>query len=251
MKPKKRSEIKLKELINFESFDYDTSLFEVSSSLTSNCMANSTISKQNFSSNVLPIDIHYSIDTLMKPFGIPLKTQSHTLRISNNEKEKSPNKALNVYHDDEDDFGSHDFGGGFDDDEVEGRPVLLGDNINLSEPVPREDPKEVLLDLTNFQKMKLIDAPMKAEKLKIGYAKTSTKVDVKLLKDDILHEIEAKEQKYSFSDVVGGVRASESKTPANVSIPYCFICLLHLANENGLEIKGREDLSDLSIAYPQ
>eukprot|EP01080_Neovahlkampfia_damariscottae_P009965 gene9965-2284_t len=247
-KPKKRSEIKLKELINFESFDYDSSLFEVSSSVSSNCMANSTLSKQNSTTNILPVDVHYSIETLMKPFGIPLKTEAHTLRVSSKNDDKSPKKNLNIYEDD--DFGSHDYGG-FDDDEVEGRPLLLGENLVGTEETLKEDPKEVLLDLTNFEKMKLVDAPQKAEKLKIGYAKTSTKVDVKLLKDDILHEIKAKENKYQFSDVVGGVRTSESKTPANVSIPYCFICLLHLANENGLEINGKEDLSDLSIAYPQ
>ncbi len=33
----------------------------------------------------------------------------------------------------------------------------------------------------------------------------------------------------------------------DVSIPYCFICLLHLCNENGLELKQSEGLGDFNI----
>jgi condensin complex subunit 2 len=244
-KNKKRSEMKLKELINFESFDYDESAFESSSSLSSNCMASSTITKQNATSNVLPVDMHYSMDNLMKPFGIPLKTDTHAARITNVEKSQTQTASHNVQDEDDDDnegFGG--FGGG--DDFVEG--ILI--DTTVSNEI-KEDPREVLLDLTNIDTMKLIDAPKKAEKMKIGYAKTSSKIDVKILKDDIFSEINTKKNSYKFSNVIDSVRKSESKTPSNVSIPYCFICLLHLANENGLEISGKEDLSDLSIVFPQ
>lgn len=36
----------------------------------------------------------------------------------------------------------------------------------------------------------------------------------------------------------------------DVSVAYCFICLLHLANEKGLQVKGTDDLSDLTVFKP-
>ena len=32
-----------------------------------------------------------------------------------------------------------------------------------------------------------------------------------------------------------------------LSVPFCFICLLHLANEKNLSITGTADLSDLRV----
>jgi condensin complex subunit 2 len=37
------------------------------------------------------------------------------------------------------------------------------------------------------------------------------------------------------------------KVPSNVTVSFYFICMLHLANEKGLELKGQEDLSDFQI----
>ncbi len=37
------------------------------------------------------------------------------------------------------------------------------------------------------------------------------------------------------------------QTMADISTSYCFICLLHLANEKGLEIANEEGLTDLNI----
>lgn len=36
----------------------------------------------------------------------------------------------------------------------------------------------------------------------------------------------------------------------DVSVAYCFICLLHLANEKGLAIESQDDLADLSVRHP-
>jgi len=37
------------------------------------------------------------------------------------------------------------------------------------------------------------------------------------------------------------------KTLADISTSFCFICLLHLANEKGLKIEGSNTLDELSI----
>jgi hypothetical protein len=48
----------------------------------------------------------------------------------------------------------------------------------------------------------------------------------------------------SFAHVVENVAV---KVPSNVTVSFYFICMLHLANEKGLELKGQEDLSDFQI----
>ena len=44
-------------------------------------------------------------------------------------------------------------------------------------------------------------------------------------------------------------KVSEQKLP-DISIAYNFICLLHLANEKGLEITGQEDFADMHVSQP-
>ncbi|DAZ96759.1 TPA: hypothetical protein N0F65_012336 [Lagenidium giganteum] len=48
----------------------------------------------------------------------------------------------------------------------------------------------------------------------------------------------------TFENVLHGVA---DKVPSNVTMPFYFICMLHLANEKGLELVGQEDLSDFEI----
>ena len=44
-------------------------------------------------------------------------------------------------------------------------------------------------------------------------------------------------------------KVPEQKLP-DISIAYNFICLLHLANEKGLEITGQEDFADMHVSQP-
>jgi condensin complex subunit 2 len=39
----------------------------------------------------------------------------------------------------------------------------------------------------------------------------------------------------------------QEKALADISTSFCFICLLHLANEKGLKIEGNSSLDELSI----
>ncbi|KJZ76741.1 hypothetical protein HIM_04077 [Hirsutella minnesotensis 3608] len=51
-----------------------------------------------------------------------------------------------------------------------------------------------------------------------------------------------------FSDVMNGLQSVYPKTIMDdISTSYCFICLLHLANEKGLVIEKSEDLTELDI----
>ncbi|KAF9180163.1 hypothetical protein BGZ51_006417 [Haplosporangium sp. Z 767] len=55
-----------------------------------------------------------------------------------------------------------------------------------------------------------------------------------------------KEQK--FTEIIGGLsKVYPEQKLKDISVPFCFICLLHLANEKNLAIEGTENLSELVI----
>ncbi|CAO2648714.1 Nn.00g096630.m01.CDS01 [Neocucurbitaria sp. VM-36] len=102
----------------------------------------------------------------------------------------------------------------------------------------------------------------------VQYAKVAKKVDVKRLKDELWRGIGFEEIKappppdttaqdpaskavdgsLTFTDVVNNLQAVYPKQAmADISTSYCFICLLHLANEKGLVINNQEHLENLTI----
>ncbi|KAF9920653.1 hypothetical protein FBU30_009482 [Linnemannia zychae] len=57
-----------------------------------------------------------------------------------------------------------------------------------------------------------------------------------------------KEQR--FTEIIGGLgKVYPEHKLRDISVPFCFICLLHLANEKGLEIEGSENLNELTIRH--
>lgn len=88
----------------------------------------------------------------------------------------------------------------------------------------------------------------KSKPLYVNYARTAKRVDVKKLKDNLwkaltLEKGEEEEEKVhgvqKFSDIVNNLKRMYSpKTMRDISVPFCFICLLHLANEKDLSIVG-------------
>jgi len=52
----------------------------------------------------------------------------------------------------------------------------------------------------------------------------------------------------TFTDVVNNLQSVYPKQAmADISTSYCFICLLHLANEKGLVINNQENFENLTI----
>ncbi|ORX96251.1 barren [Basidiobolus meristosporus CBS 931.73] len=98
----------------------------------------------------------------------------------------------------------------------------------------------------------------------LNYAKTAKKVDVKKLKDNIWKELvtdestevpdseDLEERKVEgtqrFTDVMTNLKQvyPENKMQ-DISVSFCFICLLHLANEKNLEITSDDLSSDLIV----
>ena len=51
-----------------------------------------------------------------------------------------------------------------------------------------------------------------------------------------------------FTEVMNGLQSVYPKQAmADISTSYCFICLLHLANEKGLVINNHENFEELTI----
>ncbi|CAR28832.1 ZYRO0F12980p [Zygosaccharomyces rouxii] len=86
---------------------------------------------------------------------------------------------------------------------------------------------------------------------KVNYARVSKKVDVRKLKDNLWRAVTSlqKESKLlNFTDIareVGGNYSEEAQRELSTS--FCFICLLHLANEHGLQIESSPSYEDLII----
>ncbi|KAF2844362.1 barren [Plenodomus tracheiphilus IPT5] len=98
----------------------------------------------------------------------------------------------------------------------------------------------------------------------LQYARVAKKVDVKRLKDELWRGIGFEETPrppqpdepatkemdgtLTFTDVVNSLQTVYPKQAmADISTSYCFICLLHLANEKGLVIDNQEHFENLTI----
>ena len=99
----------------------------------------------------------------------------------------------------------------------------------------------------------LVAAPKFTNALQLNYARVAKRVDVAKLKATLWNEFvektsaSSKQQQQqpsqqrpnTFSNLINNLSKSyPSEALADVSVPYCFICLLHLANEKNLEIKS-------------
>lgn len=123
---------------------------------------------------------------------------------------------------------------------------------------------------------------------RVTYSRTSKKVDVRKLKNNIwksisnrlhvlkdeedghvdtMHEEQAQEKQdtslrstsaqpenfdLNFTDVAHDIVSMYSSgTRKDLSTSFCFICLLHLANEYGFDINEKNDYTDLQIHFPE
>ncbi|KAG0168627.1 hypothetical protein DFQ28_004608 [Apophysomyces sp. BC1034] len=103
----------------------------------------------------------------------------------------------------------------------------------------------------------------KVKPLYVNYARTAKRVDVKKLKDNIwkaltlskkdsastttteLESLEFVQGERRFTDVVQEIKKMyPSKVVKDISVPFCFICLLHLANEKNLTISSFQGNND-------
>ena len=97
-------------------------------------------------------------------------------------------------------------------------------------------------------------------------------VDVRVLKEDLwssLHKLEpgaasspdadepaeSSRSELSFQQVIANMDVASSSSDdrqqqGEVSVQLCFICMLHLANEHGLQITGVPSLDSMTVVLP-
>lgn len=171
---------------------------------------------------------------------MPAHIQKEIAEKENNEETIQDNEQLEI------------FGGGFDDD----FGVQNNHSLNTSHGgfIPQFSSQD-----------HLISTPQQVSHLNINYAKTAKFVDVKALKNKIWNSLSVdvdnppntKNQKpkkkmiqdSQFSSLITSLNPEDSSHEEPISIPYAFICLLHLANEKGLDIN--QEKNDLHILPPK
>lgn len=68
--------------------------------------------------------------------------------------------------------------------------------------------------------------------------------------DSETHTEDESTKELKFSDIIQGISKMYSDdTLKDISTSFCFICLLHLANEHGLQITHTENYNDLIVNY--
>ncbi|KAK9247686.1 condensin complex subunit 2/barren [Lipomyces tetrasporus] len=142
---------------------------------------------------------------------------------------------------------------------------------NLTTIIRREEAQEEF----EFGSQLVLNGGRKFKTDYVNYARVAKKVDVKKLKDNLWTTLDYdrstapekaaeasasrsassmrpdpiyEEKPKFFSEIVGGLKEMyPAKAMADISTSFCFICLLHLANEKGLEIQSNSDFRDLAI----
>ncbi|CAN1843555.1 Condensin complex subunit 2, partial [Linum perenne] len=172
----------------------------------------------------LPEDCHYQPEDLVKLFLLPNVMVKESGQQFDDYEEAQPSW---------DDDGDDAFGGQFED-------------INMQSDV--DNPNA------------LVSQPRQVAKIEVNYDKRSKQVDVQRLKETLWRHIQEspetsvqeEEAAVSFKGLLASF-PSECNAAASIndiSPHLCFICLLHLANEHGLSIRGRSSLDDLEIHLP-
>jgi condensin complex subunit 2 len=209
------------------------------------------INKHSKEENLLPLDTGMGVEQLTQLFLRPDMAMYGAAR---------PGPSQNVgFHPSTDSWYENDggsFGGG---DENDGPGFDFGgDDDNENHVTFAEDDAGTCLpELKGVRKV---------EKVSVGYATVAKKVDVKRLKKELWLELEShfgrdedssaedddedrlmdSSQRTSFQAVVRNMESCKSQ--ADVSLPFYFICILHLANEKGLRFEST-GLGDFEI-YP-
>ena len=180
---------------------------------------------------LLPADLRYSSSQLVRLFLKPqMGPASSSGPAQPAEYAYEPNASVDY---DDDDAGGADFGGG---------DVFGGWDEPAANNAASADGSLVL-------------APRRVEQIRVNYSRSAKVVDVRALKTTLWDGLERSSTKQSAAGSVSFASLLESVTPEcgagaleDVSVHMCFICVLHLANEHGLAIKGVPSLDVLHVS---
>jgi condensin complex subunit 2 len=121
-----------------------------------------------------------------------------------------------------------------------------GDDDNFATNFYKEEKTQVKDQLVDTIKMSSNNNPSDNP---IGFARRAKRVDLKELKDALWKEQQSSESN-AFSSIIANLKSLSIDTQKDLSVPFCFICILHLANENNLSIK-KDSADDLLLVKEQ
>jgi len=228
----------------------------------------------NENANRLPEDIQYNSVRLTNLFMKPqtsilyfpkkdiLSTPNHSKPLTDEnffadqynqhqENDRMSTSMRQAELEDLDDFGNDDDFGGIDfNDALEGGGLLNGADSDKAGGMAGST--------------QLITGGRKVRPEYVNFSRMAKRVDVKLLKDNLWNSLKPKNQSEipqpkeesqspspdvkTFGEVVttvGKLYGQDEKK--DLSTSFCFICLLHLANEHGFDIAPNEAHDDLAI----
>jgi len=189
---------------------------------------------------VLPTDVRVTLAHLRTLFLVKKTVTAATTR-GGGSSEDEQFEASSSAHFDAEAGGYFDDGGDDDDDAAFG-----GYDANRFELPP--DDRADSFESADDGPPKLLACDRVVENVNISFATHAKRVDVRHLKTSMWRDIEArKTDGFSFADVVQSV--ADSKRQSDVTMPFYFICLLHLCNEKTLALtpNGSSDISDFGI----
>ncbi|CAM9416184.1 unnamed protein product [Chrysoparadoxa australica] len=158
--------------------------------------------------------------------------------------------------------------GGYDDDDVDDDG--MGFNFAAAQGGDHGLTTGLASDgavVDDWQGAGLLKPVRHVEKIQVNYATKAKKVDVRRLKKDMWKKIDytqatggevneegpkqtkgcGGEEAMTFQEMVTDVNRTQGQEQDAVTLPFYFICVLHLANEKGLKLEGREDLGMLIL----
>ncbi|KAJ7520141.1 hypothetical protein O6H91_20G068600 [Diphasiastrum complanatum] len=214
-----------------KAVEQNMSFFDAPPDLRTNLLPQS----KHYPSTLLPVDHHYQVADLFRLFLRSLAVWQCVRGRQPHDSDKfAQRQAYSEDHSNEASWNHEEFDN-FDEDPC-------GDNFQS--------------DVGNSTPDGLIRQPRKVQKIEVSYDKTSKQVDVRILKATLwehLNRPPAKEEGYcgegiSFQRLLKCIPDScPAAAPEDVSVHLCFICLLHLANEHNLFIKGCSTMDELYI----
>ncbi|KAJ3414492.1 hypothetical protein HDV05_006494 [Chytridiales sp. JEL 0842] len=144
----------------------------------------------------------------------------------------------------DDNAGDMSFDGGagiFDGDD-------WGEEPSQNIPLPLPTSNSAILEYGE----QLVAEPKKIKSTFLHYARAPKKVDVKRLKenlwDNMAPDMKTKDTTHQFTEVIQNLKPRYQEAQLkDISVAFCFICVLHLANEKNLIVEGDSQLSDLRI----
>lgn len=265
-KPKQVFEINFLEIINDGDSENEESEEE---RIFAKSKASTTIppdQRQTKDSNLLPDDTYFSSSQLIKLFLKPeqkinifqrkvvnkpatvvknetteLKDPDATFWADNYEKQNT----INSINDDFFDAGNDSFDLGFG----------AGDNYDhvFADLKPKSNGEDDDGDENKNFGTHLITGGKKVKSEQLNYSKKAKNVDVKVLKDNMWSVLDKKKhnkdiKSLKLSDITNEIAALyPTDQRKELSTSFCFICLLHLANEHGLTLNNCDKLEDLTI----